>query len=720
MENSRIHRQNLIDVLVNEIKDAREQEEQGTPRQAINRVSARWLGYAFENDSDHFVDGGGDRGIDFWFRSDAGFDIFQTKHHELPAFGLDLSSFGADVIGDLRRVKELLMGAEAPSNANKRLAILQDHFENAISTKQFGKDVEPLVVNLGLVLISTGLTEPADIEFKTFQQSLLEPVDLRGVPVLFRATLYTVDDLINERWRLDNRQWQDLTGSKRETVDLHPEKYDEALIQHGTAVFYCHAYDLVRAYQELGYQIFEPNVRCNIAKSKVNEAIRESVMHRQTREQFRLLNNGVTIACSGYSSPTKNKPAFRATHPGVVNGLQTVVAMSDAYKRLSPEDREHFKEKCFVLVRLFSETAFSDLNRLVRATNTQNPMQARNLASNNPEQILFERLFAELGWFYERKQGAWEAFDADPRRWRTLVGKSRTHFQFKQGAGRPRIRRADNEVLGQTWLSFIGFSDEAVHNKREIFGNQQWYEFVFLHSPNKHGYDLAFKMDDSRESALNHAPSPALMLVSLLAREFAREAAPTAKQNEDDAIKRLKLDVATMSREQIRQILGDDTPYVIGQILNGMSFVFSEYLGFLIYHAFGGQWMKVGGRMLANGSLRRLRDQADFDGVAQCVNSEQTAEGDVLAVAWWSFRHILEGMVSSPWFASYKVARNRSRFNHSVETRSKLFKEAVELHRFTEKAQLTRTWAIGVKPGHGLFGFLHDHLAETPSPVIRS
>lgn len=707
---STAHRQNLMDVLAREIGAAKEQGEQASPRQAVNRVTARWLNYELEEEK--FVDGAGDRGIDFWFQSPTGFDIFQTKHHELHDEKLDLSRFDQHAIADLHRVKDFLLSGKAPSAQNKQLLGFYESFESAVAAKKFGKDTEPLSINLELVLLSDGLTLPAETEFRAFCQSIEKPFPLDSVQIQFRANYYTIDDLVQQRWRLDNRQWQDMTGTKRETIDFRPEKWDEALVEHHSAVFYSHAQDLVRAYQDFGYQIFEPNVRCNITRSEVNDAIRGSVMGYQSREQFRFLNNGVTIVCSGYNKPTQNRPAFRVSRPGVVNGLQTVVALSDAYRQLKMEEKEHFEKNCFVLVRLLTEKAFPDLNRLVRATNTQNPMQPRNLFSNNHEQILFERLFAELGWFYERKQGAWEAFDTDPRRWRSLPNKRPSHFQYKQGAGRPRTRRLDNEVLGQTWLSFVGFSEEAVHNRREIFGNQEWYDFVFLRTPTKHGSEFEFRVSEAREEAVNQAPNPNLMLVSYLVREFARAAAPTARENQEAAYKRLNINPNKLSKEELSKILADDPQYVLGQILNGMSFVFTEYMGFILYQSHKNGWLNSGKRMIENGSLARLRTESDFDGVAKDVNDQKFSTDDVLAVAWWSFRHILEGLVGSPWLASYRLARNRTRFNHSAENRLKIFNEANQLHRYTERTELTRTWAIGIKPGTGLYGFFKASLQD--------
>jgi len=396
-----------------------------------------------------------------------------------------------------------------------------------------------------------------------------------------------------------------------------------------------------------------------------------------------------------------------------VNGLQTVFALHESYMALPQSDKMHFENNCQVLVRLLQEDSLRDLNRLVRATNTQNPMQARNLVSNNTEQIQFERLFAELGWFYERKQGAWEAFAADPRRWRTLQNKSKTHFQVQSASGRPRMRKVDNETLGQTWLSFTGFSEEAVQSKREIFENDDWYDFIFLHIPKRHGFDINHKLEEARQDCLNEAPPPALMLASYLAREFARRAAPTAKENREQAIKRLKIDPVSLPKEKVQETLNTDNEFLLGLVLNGMSFEFVELFGLVLYRVLGSELSITGPKILNNESFAVLNQQLDFDSVKSRVLEERFGEKDILAVLWWVFRHVLEEMLGGGWRSGYLSARNRSRFLHSVETRKRLEQGVLQLHQFTERAQLTRTWAIGLKPGTGLFGFVREALLKS-------
>jgi hypothetical protein len=694
------HHKNFLHALSSELKERC--DSQGTALdKAFSHLAAEWLGYQLEDQQ--FVDGAHDKGIDFWFQSDLGFDLFQAKSHQWTDGELLLDSFDKTGVTDLQRARAFLLNPSVDIK-NEELRFFRHRWEHAIDSRRGTDDADPLKVNLGLVLLGEGLTPGAAEDFESFERTLEDEVEIRGVRVQFTASLYSIKDLIERRWREENRAWKDISGAKRNTIDLYPEDVDDALIKNNTAVFYCRCYDLVKAYQSFGYQLFEPNVRCNITISKVNAAIRESVQSRVTREEFRFLNNGVTIVCKAYSKPSTNRAFFRVTEPGVVNGLQTVYALQEAYQKLSNSEKQHFETSCYVLIRLLQEQSVRDLSRMVRATNTQNPMQPRNLVSNHSEQIIFEKLFAGLGWFYERKEGAWEAYAADPRRWRTLGGKSKDSFQFTTG-GRPKARRVDNELLGQCWLSFIGFSEEANHSRRNIFEKDDWYDFVFLHSPTKHGSDLNYDFQNAIESSVNHAPSPALMLCSYLAREFARKAGLTQKENREAAIKRLNIDFRA-PKEKIDAQLATDTEYLLGQVMAGMSFLFVEFFGLVIFRSLDISSSSAAQKLLENHSLGELRTKMNFDEVREKVIAQNFHESDVLAVIWWVFRHCMEELVGGAWLTEYLQSRSRNRFNYSVETRARLQKVLHSLHQYTERKELTRPWATGIQPPDGLLGFV--------------
>jgi hypothetical protein len=88
------------------------------------------------------------------------------------------------------------------------------------------------------------------------------------------------------------------TGKRDDNMDLHV--FGETIASPKSVVFFTSPYDLVQAFDTYGYQMFEPNVRCELKRSKVNEAIRESVKHSRGRKEFKHLNNGITLICASF------------------------------------------------------------------------------------------------------------------------------------------------------------------------------------------------------------------------------------------------------------------------------------------------------------------------------------------------------------------------------------------------------------------------------------
>ncbi|MEN6306043.1 MAG: AIPR family protein, partial [Armatimonadia bacterium] len=681
--------------------------------QAFSRVAVEWLGYEREDDDPGFVDGAGDRGIDFWSATEQSIDILQCKTHDPASTSApDLGAFDADGVKDLGRAYSLLFSDAATADIPERLERLLQVWDDLVVTtaQRDPDDREPIQVMLTLVVLGRDLTAPAASELETLGGSVRQTTEVRGAPVEVRVSFVTVSDLISSRWRADNREWVDTAGRRRNTVDLVPED-GHFLGDSKGCVFYCRAIDLVTAFQQFGYQIFEPNVRCNIKTSKVNEAIKNSVQHDRSRHLFKFLNNGLTVVCKGYQNPNANRPAFRVTEPGVVNGLQTVVALHKAYSKLSDIEKSDFDGNCYVLVRLIKAGAAGDVNAIVRATNTQNPMEPRNLRSNSPEQELYERLFAQLGWFYERKDGAWDAFKNDPARWRSLPNCRPAQFSYTAGGGRPRERRADNEVLAQAWLSFMGMSHQAVHQKRYLFDTDKWYDLIFRQRTTRHAAEHGYPSEIPEEDRVREGPTHSMMLAAYLTRSFAFEAAPSVKENRDAACQRLNLDQKSTSREDLEKQLSQDDSYLAGQVLNGMSFVFTEAFGYMLYASLGARIHEAGPKLLRNGTMTELTTKVDFDQAVQAVRAEQYAANDVLAVSWAVFTQVINEMVASNWRYEYLAARSRTQFNHSPATRLRIKQALDDAHRLTLRQQPLRPWASGIKPGEGILGLFADALS---------
>ncbi len=384
------HRQSFIDKLNQDIRELANSESLAF-HTAATRILLQWLRY--ELDEVTFIDAN-DRGIDAWLVTDSGIDIFQFKTHEWSKEGfLNLGVFDGQGVHDLERAKLFLLHEKPTNIHNKKLKQLLQQRDSAIRTHQYENVSIELTVNVHLVILGDKLTPQASAEFQTFQAANAMPLMLDNVPILFHAILHTIDQIIDEKWREENRDWFDNQKRKCDRISLRPGS-EGYINDNANAIFYCAAFDLVKAYEALGYQLFEPNVRANIKNSRVNLAIRESVSLRRSRKEFRFLNNGVTITCDSFTKPTSQRQEFIVHHPGIVNGLQTVVALHTAYQQLDDREKEDFEKNCSILVRLLVKSAVEDITRVVKATNNQNPMKPRNLVSNNLEQLIYTRIFA--------------------------------------------------------------------------------------------------------------------------------------------------------------------------------------------------------------------------------------------------------------------------------------------------------------------------------------
>lgn len=703
------HRQNFIDEFSNNI-ESKSEDTNLTFADAAVRVALDWLGY--DADDDSCIDSA-DRGIDAWFFSesvDPGLDIFQVKTHKPGPNGqLCLDAFDVAGINDLRRAKDFLLHHDDSDTRNSKLQVLIKQWKNVTHERKTKETETPMQVTLNLVIVGEALTAQAQQEFDAFSRSNIQVVTLPiGVAVQFHAVLYTIDHILDRRWREKNNEWRDLSGQKKDQIELTPLN-DQFISDNKNAIFYCKAIDLVNAYNSLGYQLFEPNVRAEIRTSRVNRAIRESVMFEKTRKDFRFLNNGVTITCSSYSTPKNQRQSFLVKHPGVINGLQTVVALHSAYESLSIVDKKDFENQCSVLVRLLNSNAVDEITDVVKATNNQNPMEPRNLVSNNVEQVIFVHAFAEkLGWFYGAKQGAWDAFRNDHRRWRPRLSQRPSDFQ--PADKRKRVRRIDNHDLAQEWMSFIGFAPIAVNQRKSLF-DDRYYTLIFKSRTRSHGYDYGFEMKRAVDSAINQSPEPGLMLVSHLAYEFVRQITLSPQEYRREACDRLGLD-PKLPKLELEVELNKDSKFMLNQALNSMSYLFVEYIGFVLFRTFGENLHAQGSKILANHSFKSMARELSPQGTSTDLEEGNFDPKDVLAVLWLVFVDTVQGLFQSKWGESYRSAPVRTRFIMREETRRQLYSDIQEMDNFMKRRTPMKNWSVGIREEQGLFQFIEECLLK--------
>lgn len=698
-------RKNYLQLLAENIRD-RSLKDDVKDSLAAQYIIADKLGY--EVSDDNFIDGAGDRGIDFWFASDKGLYVHQVKTHNLTDDGLinEDIPFNNSGITDLMRAKNYLLSDE-PSTRLHKIKIALNHLMENHKSQEVSR---PIPIVLRLIILGKNLTSQATQELDAFRKSLLEPIIVQDIQLEFHMELITIEEIISSGWREENREWIDIQGKKRKSIFLEPMRQADRkhyINDDKSAIFYCKAYDLVVSYQDFGYQIFEPNVRANIKNSKVNYAIRESASYRSSMRDFRFLNNGITITCKSYKKPSGQRSSFEVVEPGVINGLQTVTSIYTAYQSLSSDNQVYFKDNCYVFVRILTNDAVDNIEEVVLATNNQNPMQLRNLVSNYSEQVQFAKWFAnEINWFYEAKQGAWDAFKSDPRRWRPSINKAASHFKAKSG-----YKKVDNHELAQDWLAFIGFSQYSSNDKKYLF-EKEYYTLIFMRRTNKHAYKNYSSINDALDdsNSIINSPDPRLMLLAHITRQFASKVVPSTQMNKKQTLERNNKN-GILSLEEEERIFSGDSEYILNQALKSMSLIFVEFVGYTLFEIFNKGLHDKSRKLLSNHSWHILTTTYDIDSIVKKAHDKNFEENDLLMVMWFVFCEAVQTLINGRWNTAYRNERYKPRF--LLNNRHDIYKEIDEMNVVIKRRIPLRIYTSGFREGEGYFDFIKRVIEST-------
>jgi hypothetical protein len=190
------------------------------------------------------------------------------------------------------------------------------------------------------------------------------------------------------------------------------------------------------------------NIRYNLG-GKIGSTIRRT--YEKSPLDFWYYHNGVTIICDRMD---ESSGVVTLQNPSVINGAQTLYAVSEASKRNSP---------ALVTTRVIVRGPGSDyppeddawLQDVIRGVNTQNRVKAADFWSNEPEQFELQHRFREVNVFYERKRGEWKEFRNEPRyrNFETVslpdLGKILTIASDETGEGVLLVKRGEEEVFGE-------------------------------------------------------------------------------------------------------------------------------------------------------------------------------------------------------------------------------------------------------------------------------
>jgi hypothetical protein len=151
--------------------------------------------------------------------------------------------------------------------------------------------------------------------------------------------------------------------------------------------------------------IFESNVRGNQGRTSVNRQMR-AALDQGGPPDFWQLNNGVTITCA--SITPIDAYSLSIDDAQVVNGLQTSRQIFGHFS----EVRTKADDKRVVLIKLIPVTDDAIRDKIIRATNNQNPIKSTVLLLTGEIHRDIEDLFKQHGLFYDRRPGFYKDQDA--------------------------------------------------------------------------------------------------------------------------------------------------------------------------------------------------------------------------------------------------------------------------------------------------------------------
>jgi hypothetical protein len=169
--------------------------------------------------------------------------------------------------------------------------------------------------------------------------------------------------------------------------------------------------ELARLMDTHGDRLLERNIRryLGLQGNRVNEAIQGTLRNPNDRQNFFFYNNGVTLICNRfeYNALQSDNYIVRVDGLQIINGGQTCKTIQTTLTSLTKEEDTKNIESAFALVRLY-QVGGEDSNSLVRtityATNSQNPVDLRDLRSNDSIQKNLELSIKDLGFEYRRQR----------------------------------------------------------------------------------------------------------------------------------------------------------------------------------------------------------------------------------------------------------------------------------------------------------------------------
>lgn len=158
-----------------------------------------------------------------------------------------------------------------------------------------------------------------------------------------------------------------------------------------------------------GDRLLERNIRRYLGTvgNRVNEGIRQTLLDPNERSNFYFYNNGLTLTCSkfDFNALQDSDHQVKVDNLQIINGGQTCKTIHSTLKGIRATEKN--LDQAYVLVRLYQLPEEGDdlIRTITYATNSQNPVDLRDLRSNDACQRSLQISMESLGYHYRRQRG---------------------------------------------------------------------------------------------------------------------------------------------------------------------------------------------------------------------------------------------------------------------------------------------------------------------------
>jgi hypothetical protein len=160
--------------------------------------------------------------------------------------------------------------------------------------------------------------------------------------------------------------------------------------------------------QTHGERLLERNIRryLGLHGNRVNEGIRKTLKSDSPGNCY-FFNNGLTLVCSDftYNALQSSDYQVKVENLQIVNGGQTCMTIFKTIEEMQAEGR-HPPADASVLVRIYKLPKDNEdiVLQITHATNSQNPVDLKDLRSNDEKQQKLDASIKDMGFAYRRKR----------------------------------------------------------------------------------------------------------------------------------------------------------------------------------------------------------------------------------------------------------------------------------------------------------------------------